>query len=216
MSKKKLVQGVGNNDAGYSVLIMERLEERLPNGQRKQKLVWSCPYYNKWRGMLERCYSKKCEVKHPTYKECTVCKEWLLFSTFKKWMITKDWEGRQLDKDVLLNGNKIYSPETCVFISGKVNNFIINSKGARGRYLIGCSWDKYAGLFKAEVNNPFKGKRVNLGRYKTELEAHFAWKYQKHLYSCQLANSEHVTDERVRQVLLHRYENYTIVEDHLK
>ena len=212
----KLVQGVGTNDADYSVLIMERLEERLPNGQRRQKLVWSCPYYNKWRGMLERGYSKKCKEKNPTYQDCSVSEEWLLFSNFRKWMTTKDWEGMQLDKDLLLEGNKVYSPETCIFISGKINNFIIDSKGARGKYLIGCSWDKHVGLFKAEVNNPFKLKRINLGRFNTELEAHLAWKKQKHLYSCELANSEYVTDERVRKVLLHRYENYNIVEDHLK
>ena len=208
----KLVQGVGINDANYSVLIMERLEERLPNGHQKQKLIWSCPYYNKWRGMLERCYSKKCKVKRPTYRGCSVWEEWLLFSNFRRWMILQDWEGMQLDKDILLSGNKIYSPETCVFISGKVNNFIIDSRGARGKHLLGCSWDKYAELFKAEVNNPFKGKRVNLGRYETELEAHLAWKKRKHEYAIELANSKYVTDNRVRQILLTKYENHTIVE----
>lgn len=213
---KKLVQGVGINDAEYVIQTSIRLEERLANGQRKQKVTWSCPYYVKWSGMLERCYSTKTQEIHPTYKGCTVCKEWLTFSNFRKWMVTQDWEGMQLDKDLLFKGNKVYSPETAVFVSNKINNFILTSGGARGNYLIGCSWDKSSESFKAEVNIPSLGKRINLGRYNTEIEAHLVWKKRKHELACELADSEYVTEPRVAEALRSRFVNYNVIEDWCK
>ena len=216
MSKKRLLCGIGINDADYVVNVQETTEERYPNGRKKPKLVWTCPYYNRWTNMLVRCYSKKYHVKRPTYTYCVVCEDWLTFSNFRKWMITKDWDGMHLDKDLLKEGNKAYSPETCVFISNKVNSFTIDRGSARGKYLIGCYWDKPTKKFMSNCRNPFTKKKEFLGYFDTELEAHLTWKKRKHELACQLAVSEYVTDERVKQVLLHKYENYTILEDHIK
>ena len=80
----RLVQGVGVNDAGYRVAIKERLP--CSNGKRIQKEVWMCPYYSKWKSMLVRCYSTKYHQRRPTYKDCSVCNDWLLFSNFRKWV----------------------------------------------------------------------------------------------------------------------------------
>jgi hypothetical protein len=214
MKERKLVYGVGINDADYVVTKEEYLEKRLPSGRRKKKLIWACPYYRRWRNMLERCYSDKCQIDYPTYKVCSVYKEWLVFSNFRKWMVLQDWEGMELDKDVLWEGNKVYSPEYCVFIHKKINNFLISSGAARGDYLLGCHI-RDSGSFLAQCNNPFIGKQTQLGLFSTDLEAHLAWKYQKHLYSIELANSEYVTDDRVKEILLHRYENYNTLEEHL-
>ena len=217
MKKRKLVYEAGVNDADYVVQVTEYIEERLLNGRKKQKLVWICPYYSRWKGMLVRCYSKNLQDKYPTYKGCTVCVDWLTFSNFRKWMITQVWEDKQLDKDLLKEGNKIYSPETCVFVSREVNVFTIASGKTRGEYLIGCCcWDKQAKKFMTQCSNPFTKKREYLGLFNTELEAHLAWKKRKHELAYQFAVSEYVTDERVKQILLHKYENYTILEDHIK
>ena len=212
----KLVQGVGVNDAGYAIAKVEYLDERFPSGRKKQREVWRCPYYAKWKSMLDRCYSDKHHKIAPTYKDCIVCNEWLTFSNFRKWMMNQKWKIFNLDKDLLLEGNKVYSPSTCIFLHEKVNSFISTCDGGRGYYMLGSHWHKSYQKFTSSVRNPFTKKALHLGNFDSELEAHFAWKYQKHLYSCQLANSEYVTDERVRQVLLHRYENFTIVEDNLK
>ena len=75
--------------------------------------------------MLQRCYSESHLVRQPTYKGCSVCEEWLTFSNFKSWMEQQDWEGKQLDKDLLVYKNKIYSPETCVFVSSVINSFFV-------------------------------------------------------------------------------------------
>ena len=213
---KKLVYGVGINDAGYVVRVMGYIEERLANGNKKQVSVWFCPYYARWGNMLKRCYSKKHHNKRPTYQDCSVSEEWLLFSNFREWMVTQEWEGNELDKDLLLLGNKVYSPETCVFVNSRVNSFILDSGVTRVRYLIGCYWNKSKRKFKSQCRNIFTKKSAHLGYFNTEIEAHLAWKKRKHELACELADSEYVTDERVAIALRTKYKNYTILEDHIK
>ena len=69
--------------------------------------------YVAWDAMLQRCYDDKLHKRHPSYKDCTVCEEWLNFQNFAKWFNDNNIDGCQLDKDLLIKGNKIYSPETC-------------------------------------------------------------------------------------------------------
>ena len=76
----------------------------------------------------------------PFYKDITCCQEWLIFSNFKSWMKQQDWEGKQLDKDLLIYQNKIYSPETCVFVDRKINQFLVKSNNSRGKYPLGVSY----------------------------------------------------------------------------
>src|SRR3990167_62339 len=175
-------------------------------GNGKKITTWRCPFYTRWVGMLERGYSLKFKDKAPTYKDCTVCEEWLTFSSFKAWMEQQDWEGKQLDKDLLVRGNKLYSPETCVFISRQVNNFLIERDFDRGDYLIGVSWYKAYSKFMANCSNPFTKKRENLGYFSTEAQAHEAWLSRKLEFAYQLAAIQ--VDERVSSALISRYENY--------
>ena len=213
----KLVNGVGVNDANYSVTKWKYVDGVRSNGTRKTKIIWICPYYQRWKGVLARCYCSNTQKRHPTYKGCTIYKDWLLFSNFRKWMVLQVWEGMEIDKDILFEGNKIYSPSTCVFISKLVNCFINKSSNRRGVCFLGCYFNKERSSYVAECSNPMiKSRGKFIGHYQTEIQAHLAWKKQKHKYALVLAGSEYVTDERVRQVLLHKYENYTIVEDHLK
>ena len=213
MSKKKLIFGVGVNDAGYVVRKSVYLDEWYSSGTRKQKQVWFCPFYMRWRDMLQRCYDKNFLSKFPTYKECIVCEEWLLFSNFRKWMVTQDWGGKELDKDLLFQGNKEYAPDKCIFISNKVNSFILDKGLGRGDYLLGCSWSSKRRKYRSDIRRC--GKTEFLGRFDSEVEAHLTWKERKHEYACQLAESKYVTDERVKEALLAKYKNYTEVEEHL-
>lgn len=117
----KLVQGFGINDADY---VVSKYESWYEGGERKLKILWQCPYYVKWRSMLNRCYSARYHKNKPTYIGCYVCEEWLTFSNFKAWMETQDWERKELDKDLLMEGNKEYGPNFCVFISRELNLFL--------------------------------------------------------------------------------------------
>ena len=194
----KLIRGVGINDADYNVTKCKKV-----NG--KTVIIWMCPFYLVWVSMLNRCYSELVHETHPSYKDCFVCDEWLTFSKFRMWMEQQDWQGKQLDKDLLVEGNMVYSPDTCVFVHVKINNFIINRNRGRGECLLGVHFDKRISKFISQCNNPFTGKREYLGSYSNELDAHLAWKARKHELACMLADSEYCNDDKVKNVLLTKY-----------
>ncbi len=164
--RKGFVYGVGVNDADYRISKCE-----VVNGKSKQ--VWICPFYMYWLNMLKRCYSIAHQKARPTYIGCSVINDWLLFSNFKSWMQTQDWEGKQLDKDVLVRGNKEYGSDTCVFLDNRTNSFV-NEKANSGDVLpigVHCKAD---GKFKAQGKCVSTGNKY-LGTYFTAEEAHQAW-----------------------------------------
>ena len=187
----KLIFGVGVNDAGYTL-------EKVVNGKRV-----ICPYYSRWRDMLKRCYSKKYLKSKPSYNGCAVCEEWLTFSNFKAWMETQDWQGKELDKDLLVKGNKLYSAETCVFLHPLINGFLRDSVKSEGGLMSGVCWHKGAGKFMAQCCDAENGKRVYLGLFDSEIEAHEAWKRKKRELACIVALSQ--KDVRVSNSLNSRY-----------
>ena len=189
--RNKLVYNVGINDADYEV-------SHRVNGKRVR-----CPCYVTWVSMLTRCYDKKYQERRPTYIGCSVCPEWVSFMNFRKWMIRQDWEGKQLDKDLIVGGNKVYSPATCVFVDRMTNLFTTDSGRSRGQYPIGVHFYKRDGKFMTECSNPFTKKKENLGYFTCPNEAHLAWKKRKHELACQLAELQ--TDPRVAAALRTRY-----------
>lgn len=201
MKPKKLVYGVGDNDADYVIKKNETIS--YEGGKQKQKQVWVCPYYRAWSDMLKRCYSIKYQENYPTYKGCSVSDEWLTFSNFKTWMEMQDWEGMQLDKDLLFVGNKVYSPDTCVFVTGMVNSFTADCGASRGEWSIGVYWNKLAGKFMSRCCNPFTKKREHLGLFICEQEAHQAWLKRKLELAHELAAIQ--SDPRVAKALIERY-----------
>ena len=192
MKPKKLIHGVGINDADYVVA--------------KRKVGWVCPFYRTWKHMLGRCYDTKIQERHPTYKGCTVSEEWLTFSNFRAWMAAQDWEDKHLDKDILFEGNKVYSPETCVFVSQMVNNFTIDRGNDRGEWLIGVYRNKPTEKFRSRCRNPFSGDQEHLGLFTCELEAHEAWLKRKLELAHELSAIQE--DSRVAEALINRYSNY--------
>lgn len=205
MKQLKLVHGVGINDADYPVT-----KNEVINGKSVQ--TWICPFYLTWKSMLTRCYSELWLTQHPSYVGCFVCPEWKTFSSFRGWMITQQWEGKQLDKDLLITGNKIYSSETCVFIEQRLNLFIIESKTSKGQHPPGVSWDKKASKYRAQGQSAFAGKRL-LGFFSTPYEAHLAWIDFKLEQAYVLV--EDLEDKRVANAIVQRYKNYPTSDEKL-
>ena len=199
-----LVYGVGINDADYVTRKWETIG--YENGVRKQRLVWYCPYYRAWAGMLRRCYSDKYQERQPTYKDCSVSEDWLTFSNFKMWMECQDFEGMHLDKDLLVEGNKVSSAETCAFVTPTVNTFSNDCGASRGEWSIGVHWSKRDGKFISRCRNPFTKKKENLGYFTCEEEAHQEWLKRKIELAHLLAAEQ--TDSRVGKALIERYTNY--------
>lgn len=79
------------------------------------------PAYSVWHAMLERCYCPKKHEQFPTYKDCFVCDSWHNFQLFAYWFYRNHHPGLELDKDIILKGNKEYSPEKCKFVTRQQN-----------------------------------------------------------------------------------------------
>jgi hypothetical protein len=80
--------------------------------------------YSLWKTMIKRCYEPNRLKKFPTYVGCTVAKEWHNFQNFAEWYFENypnDGKDYQLDKDHLVKGNKLYSPDTCCFLTPQQN-----------------------------------------------------------------------------------------------
>lgn len=190
--QRTLIHGKGINDVPYRTSLQV-------NGR-----TYSCPYYLRWVGMLTRCYSPRWLKKHPTYVGTEVCKEWLSLMAFKQWMMTQDWKGKQLDKDLLGVGNKIYSPSTCLFVSPQVNSFFSTGRGCENILPVGM----YLRNGKYEVGvSEGKGKRKWVGAYTSIDEAMNAYLAAKSHQAKQLLKME--KDPRVRQAIVTHLEYFT-------
>ena len=148
------------NDANYAV---------IPTVCGKKVL---CPFYKTWSCMISRAYSKSYKSRQPTYDGVTVCESWLQFSNFKTWMLTKNWEGLELDKDIIKIGNNVYSPEFCCFVSTRVNLLLLDRRAKRGEFPIGV--DLHRGKFRAQCRDG-SGKKLHLGTFLTQESAHKAY-----------------------------------------
>ena len=185
IANRRLVYGVGVNDADYVTYeIKDNKENR-------------CPAYSAWRSMLARGYSVKFKNKQPTYRNVSICKEWLIFSNFRKWFIENHIDGYQLDKDLLVKGNKVYSPTVCIYVPSWVNSFVNNCRKSRGNYKIGVHFDRPASKYTAQCSNPKTKKRENLGYFTNELDAHNAWLKRKLEIALELKPEMDIIDLRI-------------------
>lgn len=90
-----------------------------------KKKVWTCPIYSLWYDMWARVSDP---IQYPSYLGCSVSEDWRYFSNFISWVKSQDWEGKFLDKDLLVENNKVYSANHCCFVSREVNNFLVKPK----------------------------------------------------------------------------------------
>ncbi len=160
--------------------------------------------YQLWNNMINRCYNEKELSRNPTYKDCHVSEDWSYLSKFKEWcnqQIGFDQVSWQLDKDILVKGNKVYSPETCCFVPQEINNLFTKADRIRGKYPIGVYEDKQAGKFKVRIS--VEGKHKHVGRYYCEKEAFYAYKVAKEQYIKEVANKwKGQIDVRVYEALI--------------
>lgn len=159
--------------------------------------VKNCPYYIKWTSMLRRCYYAPSMDRDKAYCQVTVCAEWLFFSVFREWMKSQDWQGKELDKDLLSPGNLEYGPDKCCFISSDINKMISSSHDECGIYPQGVRF-KQGGKFSAEIS--IDGKKNHIGYFNTPETASIAYRHVKNKNLTRLASKQ--TDPRIKEGLL--------------
>jgi hypothetical protein len=145
--------------------------------------------WDTWSQMIRRCYDPYMINENLSYKDCFVCEEWHNFQNFAEWYYVNYYEvpgeKMQLDKDIISKHNKIYSPETCVFVPQYINSLILNKPKSRGKYPIGC----YYSNGKIAVHCTTNEKTVHLGLYDSVKEAFSVYKDFKEKYIKQVADN---------------------------
>lgn len=152
--------------------------------------------YHTWYGIIQRCYDKKTKQRHPTYEYASCCDEWLLFENFYEWLhnqpnFDKWYNGDkwEIDKDILVKGNKVYSPDTCCLMPKYVNSLFTNRSRDRGELPIGVT--KHGNSYRARCNNPFTNKSEILKNCKTPEQAFQIYKLYKENVIKQIASIEY-------------------------
>ena len=192
--------GWGIKDVDYVVIKYAVIDnKRVP--------IWRCPYYEDWRSMLQRCYSKITQSNQPAYVGCTVCEEWKYLSNFIKWVDSqpnKDWQNSALDKDILVVGNKVYSPDTCAYVTRGLNNFLSLPIKNKVKGLTGVTkTSNIKNPYRVTCCNPLTGCRESLGMFPTEDAAYLAWKKRKQQIALVLAEQQ--PDPRVKNALINLF-----------
>ena len=160
--------------------------------------------YQLWKSMLCRCYDEKYSNKYPTYKDCEVSDNFKYFPYFKDWCSKQTWfgkEGWQLDKDILVKGNKVYSEDTCCFVPKDLNSLLTHRKKDKGLYPVGVSYKPRINRYIAQIRK-FK-ENIHLGCFATPEEAFCAYKEAKEAYIKEVAELyKDRIDPRVYEALM--------------
>ena len=161
-----------------------------------------CREYQMWKNMITRCYEEKYRYKAPTYFDVTVDPIWFYYENFYEWVNQQEnysyLKGTDygLDKDILIKGNRIYSPDRCILVPTRVNNLLLKSDAIRGKYPIGVSYSKQNNRYIAAC-----GGKVNhkyLGCFTNEIDAFNAYKTYK--------------EDMIKRVATEEFEKKTITE----
>lgn len=158
--------------------------------------------YHVWFDMLKRCYCPKYLHKHTSYIGCSVCAEWHSLEKFKLWYDEHYIDGYQLDKDILIDGNKVYSKETCIFIPKYLNVLFVNAYN-KSLLPTGVMYHKRDRKYMARIKN--FNKYVYLGEFLTPDEAHNTWLKAKREYARKLAIDAYMNneiDERIMNAII--------------
>lgn len=168
------------------------------------------PQYKTWYQMLVRVYSEEYHKKFPTYEDVGVDPEWHCFGAFAKWYDDNHYEIEgerlELDKDILIKGNKIYSPDTCIFVPRSINSLFTKRDAKRGEYPIGVHFNKRDKKYVAQCMDG-KGHKKGLGHHDTPEEAFYAYKTYKEKLIKQIAD---VHKDKIPNKLYEALMNYQV------
>ena len=173
-------------------------------GDDKSLIEENFKAYQVWCSMLQRCYSPRTEYMKRNYKDCEVSDYFKIFPQFLEWWKMKS-EGisidLQLDKDILIKGNRLYSETTCTLVPRDVNMLLIKRDKARGKYPIGVTYCKNTKRYKAQFSK--FNIITHLGFYDDIECAFLAYKQAKEDYIKEVANKfKDVIEDKVYEILM--------------
>lgn len=171
-----------------------------------------------WENIKNRCeyLPIKDELRFGKYSDVDSCPEWKDFQNFAKWFEEINnagyfHEGWQLDKDLLVKGNKIYCPEFCTFLPEDINKALNTKSRNRGELPLGIcyaydSHNKVVNKRNIQVTFACKNSEFALKLYMlaSEIEEGFAlYKEAREKYIRHLAETyKHKLDPRAYEALI--------------
>lgn len=140
--------------------------------------------YLVWSSMLARCYSIKSLAENPTYVDCSVSDEWLNFQNFAQWCSQQGKDPSwQLDKDILVTGNRIYSPKACRLVPRILNTLVSVPQRTDSKLPLGVS--ERNGMFYASLKAA--GSTISYGPYPMPNLAFAAYRRAKKAHLLEVA-----------------------------
>jgi hypothetical protein len=161
--------------------------------------------YIAWINIFKRCYDEERRDENFSYKDCTVDERWHNFQNFAQWFEENYRRNQKIDKDILVKGNKVYSPETCRFVPIEINNLFTNRKRNRGEYPIGVTFCIKSGKYIAQIQK--YSKTIYLGQFDNPEDAFLKYKIEKELWIKEVANQHR---QNIDEDLLESMLNWSI------
>jgi hypothetical protein len=95
----------------------------------------SLPEYKVWTGIIKRCTNPKCKSwRNYGGAGVTVCDRWRnSFEAFYADMGPRPGKDYDLDKDILIPGNKVYGPHACQWLKRSEHRSLSNKGSRRNR-----------------------------------------------------------------------------------
>lgn len=191
---QKLTHGVGIND---------RSRHTMVNGKQIRE-------YMSWKSMIARCYSPLVHERAPTYIGCHVSDNFKHYTYFYDWCQNQKGynnKGWELDKDLLIKNNKLYSENNCVFLPPCINMAQCKNISLRGGLPIGVTFNKAMQKYKVSCRNGESKNRAYLGYHSSIGDAFLVYKNYKERYIKELAEKyKDQIDPRAYEALM----NYSI------
>lgn len=126
--------------------------------------------YKRWHQMISRCYNPK-HKQYSVYggSGVTVCKRWHSFENYFADFSKLDGydknrlEDLAVDKDIKIKGNKVYSPEACMFVTQSVNSKEMCSRVHKAPFIaISPEGERYESDFQKEFIESDVAEKYNM------------------------------------------------------
>lgn len=146
------------------------------------------PAYTQWSGIIQRGHSGIFKKENPSYDDVSVSPEWHNFQEFSDWFYKQAHSmspGFQIDKDLMIIGNREYSPKACSFVPSQINSLLNDCAGRRGLLKQGVTFEKRRNSYVARIS--IKGRPMKIGRFPSENLAYSAYIEAKIRYVREMA-----------------------------
>ena len=124
-------------------------------------------FYNKWNGMMQRCYNEKADSYiHYGGRGIKVCDEWHDVKSFIKWIEETYVEGHTLDR---IDNDKGYSPDNCRWVNKTIQSINRRKLKSNKSGYVGVYWNKITNKWSSSIK--VNKKQIRLGHFKDKMDA---------------------------------------------